>query len=502
MNRLLTFLLVAAVSVVSNIAVAQSRGADYKKQAQSFFADKEYTKARYYFLQAYNSFYAKKDMPDAVECGVKASALYHRENYYKEAFDLLRKVETSLSEEEIASGKQLPALHYTIGRERLQMYMKLKNAARSKELLSGLEQLAKASGNDSIANDALYAQAIYYYTFGMPQQGDAAINRLIGQYKSAKDYDGVSDCYRTLIDMAVKGNNARLASRAYDKLLVWNDSVRMLVAADELAALQKKYDDSLAVIDDKDGTISAKQYIIISLCVLAAILAGVLVLGGIVLMRYIMLTRRQKHTIEIANEHNRLKNEFIANISAQLRPTIGLLDQSQKPVVAINAFLDDISELSELENTLDRAYDVEDCNTQALCQNIMDGIRSKVKEGVTLAVDAPKVSVALAVEPLSQVLAHLLQNAAIYTPEGGRISLEMKKRGARLYQFIVTDSGSGIAEENAESIFKPFTEIRDLTEGDALGLPICSLKLAKMNGTITLDGSYKRGARFVVEIRV
>lgn len=65
---------------------------------------------------------------------------------------------------------------------------------------------------------------------------------------------------------------------------------------------------------------------------------------------------------------------------------------------------------------LDRAYDVEDCNTQALCQNIMDGIRSKVKEGVTLAVDAPKVSVALAVEPLSQVLAHLLQNVAIYTP--------------------------------------------------------------------------------------
>ncbi len=40
--------------------------------------------------------------------------------------------------------------------------------------------------------------------------------------------------------MAVKGNNARLASRAYDKLLVWNDSVRTLVAADELAALQKK----------------------------------------------------------------------------------------------------------------------------------------------------------------------------------------------------------------------------------------------------------------------
>ena len=201
--------------------------------------------------------------------------------------------------------------------------MKLKNAAKSKEVLSRLSQLSQKSGNDSIRNDALYSQANYYYAFGMPAQGDAAVEKLIGKYRASGQYDKVGECYRTLVDMAVKSNNARLTSRAYDKLIAWNDSAKILNAEKELDALKVKYDESLQTIEDKDGTISAKQYIIVGLCILAAILAGVLVLGAIVLMRYIMITRRQKHTIEIANEHNRLKNEFIGNISAQLRPTIG-----------------------------------------------------------------------------------------------------------------------------------------------------------------------------------
>ena len=105
-------------------------------------------------------------------------------------------------------------------------------------------------------------------------------------------------------------------------------------------------------------------------------------------------------------------------------------------------------------------------------------------------VDAAKVHAKLCREPLEQVLTHLLINAAINTPENGRITLEFKKRGAKVFQFIVADS-----------LFRPFTEIHDLTDGDGLGLPICALKLAKMHGTINLDTDYKRGARFIIELR-
>lgn len=58
--------------------------------------------------------------------------------------------------------------------------------------------------------------------------------------------------------------------------------------------LKKKYDESLATIQEKDDSLSAKQYIIIGLCILAAILAAALVFGAIILLRFIILTRKQK----------------------------------------------------------------------------------------------------------------------------------------------------------------------------------------------------------------
>lgn len=42
--------------------------------------------------------------------------------------------------------------------------------------------------------------------------------------------------------------------------------------------------------------------------------------------------------------------------------------------------------------------------------------------------------------------------------------------------------------------------MKDLTLGDGLGLPICSLIATKMNGSLTLDTGYSKGARFVLEL--
>ena len=96
-------------------------------------------------------------------------------------------------------------------------------------------------------------------------------------------------------------------ARTYDKYILWTDSVKALTAQEELNALKKKYDESLATIQEKDDSLSAKQYIIIGLCILAAILAAALVFSAIVLLRFIILTRKQKKAISIANEHNELK---------------------------------------------------------------------------------------------------------------------------------------------------------------------------------------------------
>ncbi len=499
MKRSITILL-AAFFCLCTQTYAQSRADELMKQAQESLAKKEYIKARYLFLQAYNSFASQEEYTQAVECGVNASALYHRENYYKEAFELLRGAEQLVGTGEQKLKKKLPDLRFRINKKRLQMYINTKNPARAKEQLNKLEETAKAAGNDSLSNDFLYTQADYYYTFGMNSQGDAAFKKLIEQYKQQKNYAKVDECYKTLISIARKANNAGLVARTYDKYIIWTDSVKALTAQDELNIVKKKYDESLATIQEKDDSLSAKQYIIIGLCILAAVLAAALAIGAVILLRFIMLTRKQKKAISIANEHNELKTEFIQNISSQMEPTLDTLDPKLPGVQALRAFSGHIQELSELENSLSEPYEVQEKNISTFCESVMDKVRGKVQEDVTLTVNAPKLNVKITPEHLERILLHLLENAAEYTPAGGKIWLDFKKRGAHTHQFIISDTGCGIPEEQREDIFKPFTEVKDLTKGDGLGLPICSLIAAKMNGSLTLDGSYTKGARFVLEL--
>ena len=499
MRKIITLLFLAAFCICSQ-AYSQNRADELIKQAQESLAKKEYIKARYLFLQAYNAFSSQAKYDKAVECGVNASALYHRENYYKEAFELLRGAELLVTDGEQKSGKTMPDLRFRINKERLQMYINLKNPARAKEQLVKLEETAKAAKNDSLNNDLLYTQANYYYTFGMNSQGDAYINRLISQYKEQKNYAKVDESYKTLIDIARKANNAGLVARTYDKYILWSDSVKALTAQDELNVLKRKYDDSLQTIEEKDSSLSAKQYIIIGLCILAGLLATALVLAGIVLLRFVLLTRKQKKAIQIANEHNELKTKFIQNISSQMEPTLNTLDTILLGVRALKGFAEHIQELSDLESTLSEAYEMREININTFCESVMDKIKSGLKPDIATAVNAPKLSVKTNPEQLERILLHLLNNAAEFTPEGGKIWLDFKKRGAHTHQFIVSDTGSGIAEEEQADLFKPFTKVKDLTEGDGLGLPICSLIATKMNGSLTLDSSYTKGCRFVLEL--
>ena len=460
MKKIISILLLATFCIFTQLH-AQNRADELMKQAQENLTKKEYIKARYLFLQAYNAFATQDKYAQAVECGVNASALYHRENYYKEAFELLRGAEQVVATGEQKTGKAMPNLRFRINKERLQMYINLKNPARAKEQLT---------------------------------------NRLIGQYKEQKNYAKVDECYKTLISIARKANNAGLVARTYDKYILWTDSVKALTAQEELNSLKKKYDESLATIQEKDDSLSAKQYIIIGLCILAAILAAALVFGAIILLRFIILTRKQKKAISIANVHNELKTKFIQNISAQMEPTLDTLDASLPGVKALHAFSNHIQELSELETTLSEPYEVQEKNISTFCEGIMDKIKGMTQEDVTLTVNAPKLNVKINPEQLERVLLHLLENAAEYTPAGGKIWLDFKKRGAHTHQFIISDTGCGIPEEQRENIFKPFTEVKDLTQGDGLGLPICSLIATKMNGSLTLDSSYNKGARFVLEL--
>ena len=273
-----------------------------------------------------------------------------------------------------------------------------------------------------------------------------------------------------------------------------------LKTADQIGALKKQIADNEAVIADKDSSLTMRQAIIVGLIVLAGALAAVLVVGGVVLLRYIMLTRKQKKTIRLANDSNALKAKFISNISAQLEPTFKKLDYRIPEVQALLDFSKHIQTLAELENTQNTDIELTETAVPQFCEGLMEQIRGKVKANVTLNVNAPKMSVQINKDYVSHILLHLLNNAAEYTPEGGTIWLEYKKRGAHSHQFLVSDTGVSIPAEKHEDVFKPFLEIRDLTKGDGLGLPICKQMALKMNGDLDIDPQFTKGTRFVLSL--
>ena len=307
-----------------------------------------------------------------------------------------------------------------------------------------------------------------------------------------------------------------MACRTYENFILWTDSVKALTAQDELNVLKRKNEESLNIIAEKDDSLAVKQYMIIGLCIFAAILIAGLILLVVIWLRCVVNNKKLKKSIKIANEHNELKTQFISNISAQMAPALDTLEtsagrisekalqegqQMQLQVASLKKFSDDIQELSSLENSLTEIYKLREVNVCTFSEAVMAKISGLLQPGVTSVVNAAKLQIKMNPEQLERILIHLLKNAAFYTSEG-KIILDFEKRGAHTHQFIVTDTGCGIPEELKEKLFKPFAEIKDLTQGDGLGLPICSLLAAKMNGSLILDTTYTKGSRFILELHV
>lgn len=103
---------------------------------------------------------------------------------------------------------------------------------------------------------------------------------------------------------------------------------------------------------------------------------------------------------------------------------------------------------------------------------------------------------------LRQVLHNLLGNALKFT-DRGHVLLQVRRLPSGPVQFVVEDSGPGIATEELGRVFEAFYQAaagRNRAAGAGLGLSI-SLEMARaMGGTITCDSELGRGSVFVLEL--
>ncbi|MDP9262040.1 MAG: HAMP domain-containing histidine kinase [Actinomycetota bacterium] len=94
-----------------------------------------------------------------------------------------------------------------------------------------------------------------------------------------------------------------------------------------------------------------------------------------------------------------------------------------------------------------------------------------------------------------QIIVNLLSNAFRWTPEGGRIEVELSAENGSV-SVAVADTGPGIDEEERERIFRPFWS-RD-GGGTGLGLAIARELAVALGGRLVLDSAPGKGSRFVL----
>ena len=112
----------------------------------------------------------------------------------------------------------------------------------------------------------------------------------------------------------------------------------------------------------------------------------------------------------------------------------------------------------------------------------------------------PEISEFMAdTEKISWVLINFLSNAIRYTPEGGSIVMEAKKRNGNI-EFSVLDKGPGIAIQHHTEVFQRFVQLQsngaNNEKGLGLGLAISKEVITEHGGEIGVSSELGAGSRF------
>lgn len=493
---------IAIIVVCTFTCVAAQEKSELERRAETEAAAGKNVSARSLWLRAYEADVAKGQTAQGVDCGIKAAALYHGEKQYQEAFDLLRQMDQAIVTDRKLSAAAVASCRYKVVRERLAMYLRMHRSGPAAEQLEIMERHANASGDDSIRNDFLYNKAIFHYAFGQDAKGNAIFREMAQRLTAQKEYDKVETVYKTLIANSRKSGNANMVAQAYEGYVAWKDSASAMDAADERAALQAQIAAGEATISEKDATLSSRQRLIGVLSTIATALGIGAVVLLLLLLRAFVVTRSQKRSLRLANEAIALKAHFISNIAQLVGPTLEKLDARQAEVKALRDFTEHIQTLTALETTNAETVTTEETQLQPFCQKLTEQMRERMRPGVSVKTDVPNMSAKLNREYVGHILSHLLDNAAAYTPDGGNIHLDCKKRGPHKLQFIVSNTGPVIEKERQENVFIPFAEVKDLSTGDGLGLPICRQMAVLMKGELSVNPEFTKGTQFVLNLHL
>lgn len=235
---------------------------------------------------------------------------------------------------------------------------------------------------------------------------------------------------------------------------------------------------------------------------------------------------------ENAEQSDRLKTAFLANISHEIRtPMYGILgcaellksydinDGDFKEYISViegsgHELLDamtDIMTISKIEagliTTKISTFNINE-TVEVIYKSLLPEAKLKKipfilnnfipKWGSIVNSDLDKFKVALE---------HLVENAIKYTPEGGNVELSCNLDSDETQvQFVLRDTGIGIPKDKIETIFNPFYQVdvdnKNALHGSGIGLSISKAYVEMLGGDLILESKVGEGTSFIFNIEI
>lgn len=236
-------------------------------------------------------------------------------------------------------------------------------------------------------------------------------------------------------------------------------------------------------------------------------------------------------TIELES----MKNEFFSNISHEFKTPLNIILATMQ---VINKNIEDkkivASEEVDLErymtsikqncfrllrlvsniidiNKIDSGYyqiQMGNYNIVSIVEDITMSVLEYINnKGLQLIFDTEMEEEIIACDPdkIERIILNLLSNAIKYTPEDGKIKVNINKDNEWVY-ICVEDNGMGIPEEKLQTIFKMYKQIDNKItrswNGSGVGLALVKSLVEMQGGRIHAESKEGEGSKFIVKLPI